>query len=86
MSVFQKLETQAEQLATAAKTLAEQCREAGLNEFSLPWGIGGSEVPREVDRLRRNMLATVNRLQTMLAGPTDFIQHLAHQVLFSHVI
>ncbi|KUI53801.1 hypothetical protein VP1G_01134 [Cytospora mali] len=79
MNTLQQIETQAEKLAMTAKALAKQFREAGLNESSTPWGSADFEPPREVDRLRNNMLATIARLQTMLVGPTDFIQQLAHQ-------
>lgn len=84
MSTLQQIETQAEKLAATAKALAIQCREAGLSESSPPWGITGIETPHEVDRSRNNMLANISRLQAMLAGPREFIQQLAHQVLLPH--
>jgi len=79
-TTLQQIEAQAEKLATTAKALTKECREAGLSESSPEWGSAASEVPREVDRLRSKMLASVTRLQAMLAGPPDFIQHIAHQV------
>lgn len=81
MYTLQQIEAQAEKVATTAKALAKQCREANFGESSPPWGTAASGASCEAERLRSNMLATLARLQTMLVGPTDFIQHLAHQVL-----
>lgn len=83
-TTLQQIEAQAEKLAATAKALAREHKEAGLGESSPEWGSASSVVPHEVDRLRSKMLASVNRLQAMLAAPSDFIQHISHQVYDSY--
>ncbi|KAG8169892.1 hypothetical protein KVR01_000637 [Diaporthe batatas] len=82
-TTLEQIEAQAEKLAATATALTRTCREAGLSDFSLDWGCVPPGVPHEVDHLRRKTLASVTRLQAMLAGPPDFIQHIAHQVQIS---
>lgn len=65
-------------LNTATKTLASHCRDTGVG--SSPHLAILDDAPREVYRARRNVLSNVARLQTLLAEPGDFIQHLATQV------
>lgn len=79
-TTLQQIEAQAEKLAATAKALARECREAGHSESSPEWGSASPTVPHEVDRLRSKMLASVTRLQALLAAPQDFIQHISHQV------
>lgn len=83
MDALQQIETQAEKIATIAKALSNQCLKAGAGGSPFLWESTGSEVPDEGHRLRYKMLASISNLQTMLAGPTDFIQQLTHQVRFS---
>lgn len=73
-----QLEKYANDLAAAVKTLTDHLRPAGAGSTShlaVP-----SDVPGEVHRARRNVLANAARLQILLAEPADFIQHLASQV------
>lgn len=83
MELLLEIEAQAEKLAATAKALAATYRAVSLPKDSLPWTNSASGAPNEVNSLRHTMLALVNSLHTMLMGPTDFIQHLAYQVLFS---
>ncbi|KAI1493818.1 O-methyltransferase family protein [Biscogniauxia mediterranea] len=77
MKSLNQLENYTSELATAAKDLADLCRDAGLGStpaLTLP-----RDAPLEVHRARRNVLAAVARVQTLLAEPADFIQQLASQ-------
>ena len=65
MSISQ-LETCLHDLANAAKTLRD--------------GDTSESTPGEVDGARRNVFTTASKLQTLVAQPADFIQHLAIQV------
>ncbi|KAL9608104.1 MAG: hypothetical protein Q9167_007042 [Letrouitia subvulpina] len=79
MTSLSQLETYTNDLSTAAKTLANHGRDAGVGlgpHLSVP-----TDAPWEVHRARRNVLANIARLQILLAEPTDFLQHLASQVL-----
>ena len=78
MSSFSQLETCTKDLTSAAKTLAEHCRDTGVG--STPHLTVPNDAPDEAHRARRNVLATVACLQIILAEPAGFIQHLASQV------
>ena len=78
MSSLRQLQTHTNDLAVAAKTLAEHCRDTGVGStlhLTVP-----VDAPCEVHRARRNVLAIVARLQTLLAQPVDLIQQLSSQV------
>ena len=70
--------SQLETLITAAKTLANHCRDANVG--STPHLAVPTDAPCETHRARRDALAIIGQLQTLLAEPVDFIQHLASQV------
>lgn len=69
-----QLETYANDLAAAVKTLTDHLRPAGADSTS------HLAVPNDAHRARRNVLARLQMLQILLAEPADFIQHLASQV------
>ncbi|KAI1504044.1 O-methyltransferase family protein [Biscogniauxia marginata] len=77
MASLSQLETYTTELATAARALADQCRDAGLG--STPDLALSRDAPLEVHRARRNVLTAVAKVQTLLAEPVDFIQQLASQ-------
>ncbi|KAF2178409.1 hypothetical protein K469DRAFT_754497 [Zopfia rhizophila CBS 207.26] len=72
-----QLETWANDLAIAAKTLSDHC--PGDGTASTPNLAITNVAPGKADRARRNILSIANRLQTQLAEPVEFIQHLASQ-------
>ena len=78
MTSLSQLETYTNELATAAKTLAKHCRDASAG--STPHLAVPTDAPFEIHRTRRNALAIITQLRTLLAEPIDFIQHLASQV------
>lgn len=73
-----QLETYANDLAAAVKSLTGHVQNAGA--VSTPHLAIPSDAPSEVHRARRNVLANAARLQILLAEPADLIQHLASQV------
>ena len=78
MTSLSQLETYTNELVAATKALATHCRDAGVG--STPHLTVPDHAPFEVHRARRDVLANAARLQTLLAEPGDFIQHLASQV------
>lgn len=85
MNSLNQFETNIKSLATAAKVLADYYRDAGIaldgENFHLAVP---PEAPYEVRNARRNVLANLARVQTLVAEPVDFIQHLACQVCYPH--
>ncbi|KAF7514171.1 hypothetical protein GJ744_004496 [Endocarpon pusillum] len=77
MTTLSQLETYANDLTVAAKTLADRYRDVGVG--STPQVAVPSDASSQVHRARRDVLAIVGRLQTLLAEPAEFIQHLASQ-------
>ena len=75
MNDLSQLETYTNNLVSASKALGEYC--GGVN----PPLQASSTAHPTVRRARRNILAVAAQLQTLLADPADFIQHLAGQVL-----
>ena len=73
-----QLKTWSNDLAIAAKTLSDHCW--GDGTVSTPHLAITNVAPGEADRARRNILTIATRLQTLLAEPAEFIQHLASQV------
>lgn len=78
MTSLSQLETWSNDLAIAVKTLNDHCR--GDGTASTPHLAITNVAPGEADRARRNILTIATRLQTLLAEPAEFIQHLARQV------
>lgn len=78
MDSLSQLEAYSNSLATATKTLLDYSRDAVVG--SSTHLIVSRDAPYEVHRARRNILAIVARLETLLAEPADLIQHLANQV------
>ena len=78
MTSLTQLEKYTNELASAAKTLADHCRNTSVG--STPHLAIPNDAPCETHRARRNALAIIGQLQTLLAEPVDFIQHLASQV------
>lgn len=77
MTSLSQLETYTNDLINAVKPLTDHIRDTGFDSsphLSVPF-----DTSWEVHWARRNILAVVARLQTLLAEPTDFIQHLASQ-------
>ena len=84
MDSLRSLESYTSDLITASKTLTNHCQDAGVG--SMPHLTIPTDAPAEAHRSRREVLAILARLQTLLAEPADFIQHIASQVCgFSHL-
>lgn len=81
LSCLSQIETCANELARAARNLAEYCRTAPDAD---PPGSGfpsvSSDAPSHAHRARRVILASVAKLQTLIAQPGHFLQQLASQV------
>lgn len=85
MDNLSHLETYAQEVAAAAKLLADQCRASSIGQSmsssSLPAHLTiPLDAPDEVHQTRRKLVFTMARLQTFLAQPADFLHHLASQV------
>ena len=78
MISLSQLEVYTNDLISATKTLANHCRDAGVD--STTYIAVPEDTPAEVRRARRDVLANVARLQTLIAEPDDFIRHLASYV------
>ncbi|KAK5654598.1 hypothetical protein OQA88_7228 [Cercophora sp. LCS_1] len=80
-SCLSQIEACANELARAARNLAEHCRTASDVD---PPGPGfpsvSPEAPSHAHRARRVILASVAKLQTLIAEPGHFLQQLASQV------
>lgn len=74
MDRLHKLETFANELAVAVKSLGAHYRN------------GESEESREVQRARRAIMGNAARIQTLLGEPSDFLQRLASQVCSNSLI
>ncbi|KAL4872640.1 histidine phosphatase superfamily [Aspergillus spectabilis] len=74
MPTISDLETYASDLTAAVKTLVAHC--PSLTPTS-PQPLISSEVPNEAHRARQSILATISRLQALLATPPDLLHHLA---------
>lgn len=84
MTILAELESQSKELSSAIENLVTNCQRAQLySDFTVlgrpPQSIS-HEVPAEIHQARESVLAILNRLQIMLAGPTDFLRQLATQV------
>lgn len=78
MAIWNSLGTCANELNLATQSLLNTCqRDAAANPSTALLNI---DTPSEVNRARNKVLSSVLQLQSMLAEPTDFIQHLASQV------
>ena len=75
MTSSSQLETWSNDLAIAVKSLGDHYRAHGTT--STPHL---AITNAEADRARRDILTIATRLQTLLADPADFIQHLAGKV------
>ncbi|GIJ81587.1 hypothetical protein Asppvi_000086 [Aspergillus pseudoviridinutans] len=78
MDSITRLESLADEVAAAAKRLADYCRNAGLDGGS-PQVVVPSEAPRAIREIRRLLLSNLDHLQTLLAEPADLVQRLAVQ-------
>ncbi|KAL9111234.1 MAG: hypothetical protein Q9227_004312 [Pyrenula ochraceoflavens] len=73
MNSLSQLERYTNDLVSAAKTLADHCHATESNLFET------SITHPTARRARRNALAIIAQLQTLLVDPADFIQQLASQ-------
>jgi hypothetical protein len=84
MTVLAELESQSKELSSAIENLVTHCQRAQLYADGTvpgkPPQIIPHEAPAEVHRARESVLASISRLQVMLAGPNDFLKQLASQV------
>ena len=77
MTSLSQLEIHTDDLINAVTPLTGHVRDTSFDSsphLSVPF-----DASWEVHRARRNILAVAARLQTLLAEPIDFIQHLASQ-------
>ncbi|GIK06080.1 hypothetical protein Aspvir_010198 [Aspergillus viridinutans] len=82
MPSLAQLETQTRELLAAIKVLASHCQTAegsieatahGVSPFTALGGMGDTK------RARESVLESLTKLQVMVAGPTDVLQHMACQ-------
>ncbi|KKK27043.1 hypothetical protein ARAM_005679 [Aspergillus rambellii] len=76
MATMSQLEAYTSELAAAVKALSTHCEDFNCSraQFVIPL-----DAPSEAHRAQQSALATIARLQTILAGPADFLHHLAVQ-------
>ena len=77
MTGWAQLEAHTVELNAAIETVTSYYRDEAGN---VPQPLIPPDAPAEVHRARRPIMANIARLQTLLAGPTDFLQELARQV------
>lgn len=83
MTNLAQLEAYTRELSTAIKRLATHCQNAKVAVDSMRGGppqLIPPGAPEEAHRARESALASITKLQIMLAGPTDFLQQMASQV------
>lgn len=86
MDGITELETCADELAAAARSLANHCRSADIQPSPSPSPSPTTqlnvpnEAPGGAHRARRAVLTSAARLQVLLSEPADFLQRLASQV------
>ncbi|GFF52357.1 conidial yellow pigment biosynthesis polyketide synthase [Aspergillus udagawae] len=78
MDSITRLESLANEVAAAAKRLADYCRNAGVDGWS-PQVVIPSEAPRAMREIRQLLVSKLDHLQTLLAEPADLVQRLAVQ-------
>ncbi|KKA18013.1 Uncharacterized protein T310_8038 [Rasamsonia emersonii CBS 393.64] len=82
MTNLAQLEAYTRELSTAIKRLATHCQNAKVAVDSMRGGppqLIPPGAPEEAHRARESALASITKLQIMLAGPTDFLQQMASQ-------
>ncbi|RAH69270.1 trypacidin cluster transcriptional coactivator tpcD [Aspergillus aculeatinus CBS 121060] len=81
MAYLAQLEAASSNLSAALEELASHYRNGGIDSLGArPPQLLPTEAPPEVHKARESALASLTRLQVMLAGPTDLLQNLAGQV------
>ncbi|KAF4206983.1 hypothetical protein CNMCM8927_004078 [Aspergillus lentulus] len=78
MDSITQLEARANEVAAAARKLADYCRNARV-DGSCPQVVVPSEAPWAIREVRRLLLSNIDHLQTLLTEPTDLVQRLAVQ-------
>jgi hypothetical protein len=78
MDSITRLESLANEVAAAAKRLADYCRNAGVDGWN-PQVVVPSEAPRAIREIRQLLVGNLDHLQTLLAEPADLVQRLAVQ-------
>lgn len=82
MAYLAQLEAASSNLSAALEELASHYRNGGTDSLGArPPQLLPTEAPSEVHKARESALASLTRLQVMLAGPTDLLQNLAGQVV-----
>ncbi|PYH86369.1 hypothetical protein BO82DRAFT_300183 [Aspergillus uvarum CBS 121591] len=81
MAYLAQLEAVSRDLSAAVEELASHYRNGGINSLGArPPQLLPTGAPPDVRRARESALASLTRLQVMLAEPTDLLQNLAGQV------
>ncbi|RAH41242.1 uncharacterized protein BO95DRAFT_456741 [Aspergillus brunneoviolaceus CBS 621.78] len=81
MAYLAQLEAASSNLSAALEELASHYRNGGTDSLGArPPQLLPTEAPPEAHKARESALASLTRLQVMLAGPTDLLQNLAGQV------
>ena len=87
MTTLSQLEACTGEIAAAAESLSNYCRNVDGHIDSapanLPQGLVPPEAPSEARRARRSIIANAAKLQTLLDEPADLLQRLATQVCLS---
>lgn len=81
-SRLSQIEMCANELARAAKRLAEYCQSARGSDAEAPTGFPSiaPDSPSQAHRERRSILANVAKLQTLISEPSHFLEQLTSQV------
>ncbi|PYI14342.1 hypothetical protein BO99DRAFT_345279 [Aspergillus violaceofuscus CBS 115571] len=81
MAYLAQLEAVSRDLSAAVEELASHCRHGGIDSLGVrPPQLLPTGAPPDVHRARESALASLTKLQVMLAEPTDLLQNLAGQV------
>lgn len=76
------------ELAAHASNLAAKCRQVDTTGSSttarIPQPLVTETSAQEILQIKQSIAISIARLQKMVQGPTDFLQHLAYQVLNIH--
>jgi hypothetical protein len=80
MNNLEQLESYAKDLASAVKKFSDHCRSTEIDSITAALPVVPVETDDQVQQARRNILATVAKIQALIRKPEDFLQNLASQV------
>lgn len=78
MDNLAQVESSASALATAVQSFARCVR--GGDAHAIGTMTVSQQSTMEIEQARSNILSMISKLQTLVSGPTDFLEHLTSQV------